>query len=413
MTSVLEQLETFVNGLGLGMAPIPPDPNTLGDFTPDLNKLPRDSSKIIMQSQKSGNDGGDSAHRTGVAAFCNSAMDKALLPKFENGKGLMIRHPTQPPWNDPNNCSLDQLKGYAAGCWRAGRVDIMKRLLAKCAERAWTCQNIEDADPGPPVNVKKKNPPVGDLIQPHEIMCLRIASGDTLAYQDPIAQFWMYGAIQIADRSNQADNNNLMFESILCGRLNLFVAAHPNFRDFVRYYWSGWRAQPQMADAVIAVVQKELTRYPFVKFPLLPENVLNLLKTVNLDNELRNLDPAHHAQLALRFAEASLRDAANMLAAVKKMNVQTIVNQLKKLNPHATVDQITNALTNSKQPADAVRAGLVAAGIPADQINRALKAILPPEPLRVPPHPGMPPLPSIPKPRIRTPRIPKPRLPKL
>ncbi len=406
MSSVIDELEAFVSGLGIGMSPMPPDAGSLGDFTPNLTNVPRDAGNIIVQRRGNGIDGGDSAHRTGVAAFCNSSIDKALLHKFENGNGLMVRHPSQPPWNDPNNCSLDQLKGYAAGCWRAGQLDVVKRLLARQAARGWTCQNIEDADPGPPIRVHKKKPPVGDLIQPHEQMFLRIAAGETLAYQDPLAQFWMYAAIQVADRKKETDNNNLMIESMICGCLNRFVAAHPNYRDFIHHYWSEWRAQPQVAEALIAVVERKLKRYTSVTFPPLPENVLNLLRSVNLDHELRNIDPKHHAQLAARFAEVSMRDAANMFVGTMKMAVSTAVNQLKHLNPQVTVNEITRALADIHQPADAIRHGLSAAGIPANGIDQALKALSSPESIvkRLKPH-----LPKVP--HLDLPKVPLPKLP--
>jgi hypothetical protein len=68
-------------------------------------------------------------------------------------------------------------------------------------------------------------------------------------------------------------NSNRQPQSFRCSTIPLAIMeAHKNYKDFVRYYWSNWRAQPQMADALISVVEKELERYPRVDIPLLPQN---------------------------------------------------------------------------------------------------------------------------------------------
>lgn len=414
MTTVLDLLETFVQ-LGPGSAPLPPDPTTLGNFTPNLSGLERDPGGIIMMPQdKCGEiapdqDGGDSAHREGVAAFCNSEADKKLLPLFEDGKGYMVRHPTQVPWNNTNNSTLDQLRGYMVGCWRAGRYDIAGRLLEAHRARAWFCQNSHAPTRCPVVDTsdKAKTP---DVMQPHEIMCLNIASGNFGAYLDPVAQFWLYAAIMVASRDPHEDNNNLMLLSILCGRLNVFVAAHPNWKDFVKWYW---RSQAPLGDAVIAVVEKELQRYPEdVLINLLPQQTIELLKSLNLEAELKNLDPGHRAQLALRFADAALRDAAGLFTHAMQLSVQEAVNRLKKLDPQATAEQLTKAFHDavSGHPEDAIRTALVAAGFPADQVNQSVAKFFP---VPLPPTPPLPPLPPIPPIPKAPPAPPIPPIPKL
>src|SRR5262249_49653172 len=156
----------------------------------------------------------DSAHRTGVAAFCNSTEDKALLPKFE-AAGVMVRHPTQPPWNNPLNCSRDQLKGYSAGCWRAGRIDINARLVAAHAARGFICQNVETDEPGKPTTLK--TPHVGDVLLRDDVMCLRITAGENAAFMDLVGQLTLQVSIETASRDVTVDKGNLMLQSIICG----------------------------------------------------------------------------------------------------------------------------------------------------------------------------------------------------
>jgi hypothetical protein len=110
-------------------------------------------------------------------------------------------------------------------------------------------------------------------------------------------------AIEVADPGITTDQTNLMLETIVCGRLNLYVKVHPNYEETLRYYWSGWRQQPRIAEELIWVVKEELKRYPISDVPLLPENLLKPLRTLNVEAELKNLDPVHRAELAARFLD--------------------------------------------------------------------------------------------------------------
>jgi hypothetical protein len=258
--------DALVRQLG---SPLAPKSDSIDGHIPDLSGLARDDMGIINQLEDGGKlDGGDSAHRTGFAAFLNSQSDKDLLPLFES-KGVMVRHPTQVPWNNWKNCTRDQLIGYAAGCWRAGRIDINQRLWAAHKARIppFTCQDTERDYPG-----TTKNPPIGDLLGPHDQMYLRISAGDNAAYTDQAGQLALQGAIAYAATQGiEVDQNNLILHSILCGRLNLLVETRQlaqtfhlvngNYEDSIRYYWSGWRKQPRLAEEFIWVIREELKRY--------------------------------------------------------------------------------------------------------------------------------------------------------
>jgi hypothetical protein len=241
--------------------PLPPKSDTLAGHVPNLPIAPdlpikdgfaRDTAGIICQVQKDPNpnsiynskdklkttplDGGDSAHRTGVAAFCNSALDQQLLHLFENTRGTMTRHPTQVPFNFSYsmNCSRDQLMGYAAGCWRARKLDITTRLLEAHAARNWKCQNIETFDPVSAEHGKKVLP---DALAPESVMYLSICAGLDASYLDPLGQFSLQVAIQIAGNNVETDITNLMLQCVVCGRLDLFVKVHPNYKDALVYHW--------------------------------------------------------------------------------------------------------------------------------------------------------------------------------
>lgn len=334
-----EAFSAFVDLVKGGLYILPPEPNTLGQLDRDFSALQRDELQIVGQVQDDGSlDSGDSAHRTGVLAFCNSKKDQGLLPLFEND-GLMHRHPTHEPWNNWKNSSRDQLVGYVSGCWRGGRTDIAARLLSAHENRnpIFTCQNTEADYPG-----TVKDPPIGDPIGPHTAMYLRICAGVESAHLDPAGQFSLQLAIQFSDKGIDKEPNQLLLHSIVCGRLKFFCEQYPDYADRLRYYWSGWRQQPQIAEALIAVVGLELKRYEGQALSgLLPEQTIKFLSDLNVQEEITNLDPAHHAAMALSFAQAVQSDA---LAPAKKAlavaNAAVVVGQQAHAAAKEAVDDI-------------------------------------------------------------------------
>lgn len=311
MANIIEEvLGKFVELIEGGGLIIPPKADTLGNFNPPTDKLLRDEHGLVVQGSLADPknwDGGDSAHKTGIIAFCNSHRDQQVLHKLEEN-GIMRRHPSQAPWNNYRNCSRDQLIAYAGGCWRAGKHDIVGRLLQQHAERMppFTCQNTEDDWPG-----TAKHPPIGDPLLPHDIMYLRICAGQSHAFLDLTGQFLLQASIELLELGNTTEKNQAILQAIVCGRLDLFTRAHPKWRDDVAGYWSGWREQSQIADALIWVIEKELMRYEGIaSIPMLfPIHLLQFLKNLDLKAELLTIDPRRHADLAGRFLAACVKDA--------------------------------------------------------------------------------------------------------
>lgn len=164
---------------------LPPQRNTLEGHVPDLQGLARDNVGIIDQLQDINTlDGGDSVHRTGVAAFCNSTDDQKLLHLFEHD-GIMVRHLTHVPWDNCKNCTRDQLIGYTAGCWRAGFFDINQRLLHAHVTRfpPHTCQDTEKDYPG-----TTNKPPIEDPLEPNYLKYWQICANQNGAFKDSVGQ---------------------------------------------------------------------------------------------------------------------------------------------------------------------------------------------------------------------------------
>lgn len=272
-----QYVQSTIGGSGLFL--LPTDAATIGRTDYPLDGLRRDNRGIVMQHDDAGRlDGGDSANRTGVLAFCGSAKDQELLGMFEEN-GIMVRHPEQAHWNNPNNCSRDQLIAFAAGCWRAGKADIVERLLAKTEQRNNTCQNFEREEPG-----SVKDPPIGDLIFPHEHMFLRVCAGQRGAHWDLAGQWLLQVTIEAVKLQDNPEINQLALECIVCCRLDHFVAHVPNYEELLRGYWdNGWRNQPQVAEALIAVIKTELERYKgFVGLPFPPIPLHTMNEVINM-----------------------------------------------------------------------------------------------------------------------------------
>lgn len=310
-SSIEKAFQSLVQIVTLTKRPLP-DPRSLASYRPTLAGLSRDEDQIIMQLDGGALDGGDSAHRTGVLSFCNSEMDINNLGLFIDGNGLMTRHPNQYPWNNPNNSSRDQLTGYIAGCWRAERFEIVKSLLRAHEERdpTFTCQNFENDEPG-----TTKNPPIGDLLAPHNVMYFRICAGDFKASLDIVSQLILYTAIVTASKDIDKELNQLLLHSIVCGQLDIFLEAHKNYVERLHYYWSGdpWRGQRAIADSLIEVVNIETARYstPSLLDFLLPQHLLEELRNLDIEAELKAFisgNPLVFAELSGRFILAGLRD---------------------------------------------------------------------------------------------------------
>ncbi len=304
-------IESLVDILTLSQRPCP-NPSLIHDFVPDVSCIRRDSDGLCMQWQPDSPDrlldGGDSAHRTGVLAFCNSSKDQGNLPKYLLPDGLMVRHPAQVPWNNPKNCSRDQLIGYLAGCWRAQLFDIAKVLYANTTSQRvppFTCQN-------------------GDLLAPENLMFFRVCTRDFSAASDLVGQTELYISILALPTDPKTEINQTLLMAIVCGQLDVFVASHPFYEDQLRPYWGDdktFRFQPCIADDLIQVVNLELARYDGISIldRLLPKNLWSAIKDINVEDAVRTLNianPIWVAEMTARLAVAALKDIVAQITSI-------------------------------------------------------------------------------------------------
>lgn len=293
-----------------------PRPDFLGNYVPNLGCVRRVDGLFMQWSGPNATgkqyDGGDSAHRAGLLSFCGSQADAATLPRYMLNSGVMVRHPTESPWNNPWNCTRDQLIGYLSGCWRTGQTELAKALYETHRERnpPFTCQSRENDAPGP-----DKAEGMGDLLGPHELMYFRVCCGDFVAAADLAGNVALYLSIANADDNPDkkgAENNQLMLMAAVCGQLDVFVAKNKNYRAVLEKYWghddATDRYMPCVAQSVIEVIEIELKRYPAENLleRLLPPHLLKALKDIDLEAALRNLQIANPLWWAEKSAKLSL-----------------------------------------------------------------------------------------------------------
>jgi len=89
-------------------------------------------------------DGGDTAVREGLMA--TFGQPNKILDLVTGG--ICVRNPWQPPWNNPNNFTIDQLKCLVAGLYSIGRKDICEQILKAQEDRGYFAQNCERDWPG-------------------------------------------------------------------------------------------------------------------------------------------------------------------------------------------------------------------------------------------------------------------------
>ncbi len=90
-------------------------------------------------------DGGDSAHFAGLSGMFGNLEP---LEKYEISPGTLVRHPTDYPYNNPRNFTVDQLDPFVAACSSQGRHDIVRRVFWKTLKRGFFMQNFERDVPG-------------------------------------------------------------------------------------------------------------------------------------------------------------------------------------------------------------------------------------------------------------------------
>ncbi len=200
--------------------------------------IKRDEIGIIVQHDPnipSYGDAGDSCNRSGIMSLSGSVLDQALMGQFITADGLLVRHPTQIPWNDPSKTSRDALVTAIAGM---------------SVEQAQKLRNSYNWF------INK------DFLMPDVRNHLKLCSGQ----KGSVLGYFMLG-VSIAYAAiiqPEHELNQLMTMCIVAGPkwVKLLCKEHPDWKKNITDYWSGYpfRDQAEIGQAFIARVEQELAK---------------------------------------------------------------------------------------------------------------------------------------------------------
>jgi hypothetical protein len=200
-----------------------------------------------------GVDFGDSAHFTGLWVMATGDLFPWVWIDFVDGKGLIVRHPEQEPWNNWRNVSRDQTMPIVAALMRQGSIATAKKVFWAHAKRLFFCQNIErDAKgtrkyPWPhKVNGKWRVFDFADPLAPHHISAMARAAGYKTWLIDAIA-FPTFILECLTFRYSDNDDQGALIATAAClGKLHWFKFFNPDWEKKLDLYCNGWRRQGEL-----------------------------------------------------------------------------------------------------------------------------------------------------------------------
>lgn len=190
-------------------------------------------------------DGGDSCMKTSIAVISGivSPMD---LGYFTTYNALVVRHPHQVPYCNPDETSRDQLIPFLAACKLYPEFNIRNKFL-----RTYDFTDI--------IKNYKYRINKDLLISPSIQWFMRKCSGDD-------SYSWLGDKALRADIlyaskiSPEHELNQLMCQCIILGKeyVQLLCKSHPDWRKNLRDYYCGWRDQAELYEAFVNKIEKEL-----------------------------------------------------------------------------------------------------------------------------------------------------------
>lgn len=188
----------------------------------------RDKYGIIVQQPSM--DGGDSAARMGIYALAAN-VDLSLFK--DPVTGLLIRHPHQEGWDNPKRTSRDQLVQFCVSC------DVVTMKIA-----SWYCQkwfiNKDFLSPAVKLYLYKRAE-----IKPPALLKI-------LGYAE-----MMLSLVWNTKIKPNEEMNPFTCMCIVYGQWHseMFLKMHPDLKNNIMKYWSGWRDQPEIGQALALALE--------------------------------------------------------------------------------------------------------------------------------------------------------------
>lgn len=197
--------------------------------------IKRDQYGIICQHSKDDPnymDGGDSLRATGIMALCGSERDTNLLIKFyfSSISGLLVRHPFQNNWNEFYKTSRDQVVcAVASG-------DLSRACFAYL-KRGKVNQDVLDPS-----------------VRYYLYKCAGCSEATPRLIKILGKLFLFLSLVWNTKIKPDEEMNQFACICIVMGKFwsRKLYDWHPDVEKNIRDYWSGWRDQAEIGEALIA-----------------------------------------------------------------------------------------------------------------------------------------------------------------
>lgn len=190
---------------------------------------------------------GDSARLAGMMALVNHPKTPDLRGYVDYRGGC--RCPAMWPERDHRSFTRDQLLPLAAGLCKQGALADTKYLYLLAKKSGWRAQNThtEQGTLKPWYNGP-------DWLSPsdrsHLAECAEFTNVHTLGKD------WLRMEIQFnAKFTPEREPNQLIAKCYIARELAYYVEHTPRWREAVMLYWGGWRAEPELGQMIIKLVE--------------------------------------------------------------------------------------------------------------------------------------------------------------
>jgi hypothetical protein len=194
----------------------------------------------------------DSCRLAGIMAISNHPKAPNMR-LYLNTEGEGLRCPKYPPADNPKNFSRDQLVLLSAGL-RSQQIQATHtlQLYAAAISRKYRAQNSEHDYPG----TVKKFPDGPDILMPSVMNHLRLCaglSGFFMGYVNLVLDIMINAAF-----TPMREPNQLVAMCVVAGPkyVRLYKRLTPKWREAFREYWSGWRGESELAEHIVAFLEK-------------------------------------------------------------------------------------------------------------------------------------------------------------
>lgn len=203
--------------------------------------LVRDAQQIIVQHSDldpNYKDGGDSCARTGPMARAGSLIDIDNVPYFITPLNEVVRHPTQPGFNDPAKTSRDNVVQFMCA-----DLDPQRAAALHYAEAGWVNSDI--------------------LMPDVRYYLYKVARKQAPLYLRVLGPVFLRLSILWASyiQPNEEVNQLACMVSVLDPKYaRMLLKHHSKLEDNLETYWNGWRDQSDIGDAILANLKAQASK---------------------------------------------------------------------------------------------------------------------------------------------------------